>query len=500
MNSQFAPGHQRHQASTKPLIVALLLVAAFALLVSDTSLALPGEPSAVPIRDVASAATTTYTFRKWASPDAFYSAVADAHISLYEANTNFGGLGTMRLHSSSDGRERMLIKFDLSRLDPSSYVVEARLYLYAWYRTETYSLNAVAYRVRRHWAESEVTWNHAVGSTLWGAPGCRDALTDYDPGSVATTTLSYVNQWYSWDLTEMARDWVATPSSNEGVLIVAQGLSSQYQFRPSDVAEASYRPYLEVMVDEASPTPTSTVTATRTPTLTPTRTSTASPTATKTTVPGPTATPTATPTASPTPVLTPIARVFKQGVAPDSSYAGAEDTFLSSFSPDVSWAAHDSLRISGRFGGSERALLRFNLEGYVPENAHIHSAKLSLFAWARRTLYGLRISAYDVLRPWQAHQATWNLARSSEQWEEPGCEGLGTDRTEEPADSRFTYFTDYWYEWDVTSLVQQWVSDPACNRGVVLIGHPTEQEMHFRASEWRAPQQRPALWVLFSTP
>jgi hypothetical protein len=77
---------------------------------------------------------------------------------------------------------------------------------------------------------------------------------------------------------------------------------------------------------------------------------------------------------------------------------------------------------------------------------------------------------------------------------------VGGDREGNPVASRFAYFTNYFYEWDITSLVQQWVADPSTNHGLVLIGHPVDQDLRFRSSEWRVLEQRPRLSVVYTAP
>jgi hypothetical protein len=461
--------------------------------------------------EASNAATVTYVFQQWVSPDVFYAGVSDTQIDLYDAERNFGGETTMRLHSSTGGRKRLLIKFDISRIAPPATVVEATLHLYAWYRSQTFSVTAHAYRVRRHWAEEEANWNQATSSDLWSIAGCQDPLADHDPAQSDSATLIYTERWYTWDLTDMAQEWVNNPSSNEGVLIVAEGLSNEYQFRTSDSPSADVRPYLMITVSQeptpsptTPPTPSQTATVTSTPTNTPTPT--ISPTPTNTGPPTSTATQTQTPTVTPTltqtplPVLTPLAQVFQQGLYPSYDYAGASDTFLSLYRPNIPWGSDDGLRINGRDNGGERAMVRFDLDGYIPRHAHIHSAKLALFAWSRRTLYGLRISAYDVLRSWSGNEATWHEAHPVVPWGISGCDQVGNDRAGDAAASRFAYFTNYFYEWDITELVQRWVADPETNHGVILIGHPIDQDMRFHSSEWRAAQQRPKLSVVYTAP
>jgi len=441
----------------------------------------------------------TFMFRRWVSPDPFYAGVSDAYISLYEPDTNFGGLGTMRLHPGVDGRERILIKFDISRIHPSATVLQASLNMYAWYRNKTYNTAAYAYRVRKHWTETEASWNRAT-SSFWTVVGCKDPLFDYDPSMVATTTLSYVDNWYTWDVTQMAQQWVADPAGNEGVVIIATDLSTEYQFRTSEIISPDLRPYLVVTyyigallpTPTNSPTPTSTPTRTATPTIT--RTPAQSPTNTTTPTPG------STPSPTPTRPTAPVSQVFENGIYPVEAYSGASDTFLSFYRPDTPWGNDDGLRISGREFGTERTLVRFEVDGYIPHDAHVLNAKVGLFAWSRRTLYGIRVAAYDTLRYWHAAAATWNKASDDDAWGLPGCDQAGYDRESSPTASRFIYFTNQFYEWDVTSLVQGWVSEPETNKGLLFMGYNTDQDLRLRSSEWRVPSQRPKLTVVYTVP
>ena len=479
--------------SLVPVVLVLILVIALLAI----SPAIQSGSAASASADV----PVTIIFQKWVNPDPLYSGVADSYISLYEPDKNYGNIGTMRLNPGSGARERLLLKFDISRIGSPATIVEAKLYLYAWYRTQPYKLTAYAYKARRHWNELETTWRRASTADFWAISGCQDPVFDYDPSRVASTELSYTEMWYSWDVTQMVQDWALSPSSNEGVVIVADGSANQYQFRTSEIPGGSSRPYLEVKYYAGPPTPaatptrTATASATATSNLSPTPTRTATQTSTQTPVLSPTQTrtPTITPTRTPSP--TPVTKVFQF-----DSYLGASDTFLSFYRPETPWNGDDSLRISGRESGSERALVRFDLQGQIPSNAQVLSAKVSLFAWSRRTLFGMRVSAYDVLRSWNVDQATWNSASAMGTWGMAGCDEPGSDRVGEPASSRFVYFTNYFYDWDVTSLVQRWISNPASNRGVLFVGHDVDQDIRFRASEWRVESQRPRLSVTYLAP
>lgn len=408
-------------------------------------------------------------------------------------------ISLMRIHPAVAGRERGLIKFDISIIPTTATVLQATLYLYAWYWSYSFPLTIYAYRVKKHWNEHEATWEHATTADFWHTAGCNNPTFDYDPDSAVATTVSNERQYYTWDVTQMAQFWVANPLANEGVLLVADGLNVQYQFRTLE--SPNVRPYLVVTYLPSAPSPTPTRSATPTVTLahspTPTRTATPPGPPTPTSTPTITSTPTRVPTA--TPIPTPMERIFQQELLPFASYYGTTDTSLASYRPDTPWGNEDSLRINGRENGTERTLIRFDLEGYIPTNAHILSAKLSLFAWSRRTLYGMRVSAFGVLRPWDEATATWN-STGYEAWTTSGCEAIGSDRESTLLASTFVYFINKFYDWDVTPFVQRWVSEPWTNHGILLLGQNVNQEIRFRSSEWPVLQQRPKLTVIYTVP
>ncbi|MBC7260886.1 MAG: DNRLRE domain-containing protein, partial [Chloroflexi bacterium] len=341
------------------------------------------------------------------------------------------------------------------------------------YWSHSFPITIYAYRVIRHWNEREATWERATATNFWYTPGCNNPTHDYDPTSAVSTVVSNSRQYYAWDVTQMAQFWVANPLANEGVLLVGEGLSVQYQFRTSEIESIELRPYLVVTYLPSAPSPTPTysatpvvtptysptptysatpvVTPTYTPTITLTPTRSPTPTITFTPIhsPTPTNTPTRTPTPTrtltATPIPTPTQQIFQQELLPFTTYNGATDTSITSYRPNTPWGGEDSLRINSRDNGTERILIRFDLEGYIPTNAHILSAKLSLFAWSKRTLFGMRVSAFGVLRPWDEATATWNNATSYEGWTSPGCDAIGSDRAGDLLSSTFVYFTNRFY-------------------------------------------------------
>jgi len=502
MNQKACGPNPGHRMWKRFALVSLTLVFVLSMIIDTAGQGTLASVSVaqVPGQKDASAAATTLIFQRGVYPDIYYTGVVDTYISLYDPDVNYATLQTLRIHPNNAGRERVLIKFDISRIPSDSVVEEATLYFYAWYWTQAFPLTVRAYRVVKHWNVGDATWNRATATDFWLTAGCNNPGGDYDPASVSTTEISPNREYFSWDVTGMAQQWVTSPVSNEGVLLVAEGLSTEYQFRSSEIASTSLRPYLVITYRALHPTNTPTLTPTLTPTVTRTGT------ATRTTTPVPTLTPTRTPTITPTPTLRPTAtpiptpqqKMFQRGLYPSTMYGGVSDTSISFYRPDDPAGSDENLRVIGRGTGTERVLLRFELQDDIPASANVLSAKLSLFAWSRRTLFGLRVSAFGVNRFWDEATATWNNAHAFDTWASPGCDGVDADRQGSLVASRFVYFYNRFYEWDITPLVQQWVSDPSSNAGALLMGQGVDQEILFRSSQWRVLYQRPLLTVIYS--
>ena len=191
-------------------------------------------------------------------------------------------------------------------------VLEARLHLYVLGRTNAGYLFTSVHQVLTAWDGDVANWNLAAEGIEWGQAGANQVGNDRAGESLDQVTFKQTGQWVSYDITEAVRDWYDDPSSNHGLIIKGGGsVSVEYLLASSDFEAAEAQPWIEVVLGEASPTPTMSLTPTAspqpsdTPTVTPTFTDTATPTMTATTTHTPTPTCTATLTHTPTPTATP---------------------------------------------------------------------------------------------------------------------------------------------------------------------------------------------------
>jgi len=147
----------------------------------------------------------------------------------------------------------------------------------------------------------------------------------------------------------------------------------------------------------------------------------------------------------------------------------------------------------------ERALVRFDLVGEVPEEAEIRDATLRLYAVGG--VGEVTMSLYRVLRSWEEGQVTWAVRQGSETWRTPGCDAPGVDRERDPTAQRIVAGSLQWIEFDVTDLVQAWSSHSKDNHGVLVeaTGMVSTQYRLASSEHWK-PDWHPMLRVTYAAP
>jgi len=245
----------------------------------------------------------------YAGTDDTYIVSPDLEGSAAEAP--HGGSTTLPL--SHDARRRVLVQYELPELS-SLAAANVRSALLTLYLTGDRSmpLSVSAYAALRAWDGSTATWTKARSGVLWTSPGAAGPGTDIAAMPQAVAANVKTSGPYVFDVRTLVQQWLETPSTNHGVILIGSGTYSGQRslFASAEYADSSKRPLLEIeYLDEPlTPTPTrtatSTATATRTAEPTPTITRTATATATATNTALPTASATLTGTATRTPTVT----------------------------------------------------------------------------------------------------------------------------------------------------------------------------------------------------
>ena len=225
------------------------------------------------------------------------------------------------------------------------------------------------------------------------------------------------------------------------------------------------------------------------PTPTPTQTN----TPTKTLRPTITNTPLTTPVPQPTPTDT------RQPGAQEIVIRDFEDTFLDLWNLNTSYCSDWYLRL--RAPSVKHILIRPDLSE-VPPNSLIDEAVLKLYQTSD-TGQTNECSVYAVLRVWDCEKATWVHAAANSPWSVPGCDAAGTDRASNPSLERELFSTfpghpNYPVDFDVTTLIQQWLNKPDTNHGLVIICPAgTACEFIFASADYHDESLRPELMIRY---
>ena len=198
---------------------------------------------------------------------------------------------------------------------------------------------------------------------------------------------------------------------------------------------------------------------------------------------------------------------FQQGVSPDASYTGATDTYIDGENPATNNGPDGQFKL--HYDGRRRILIQFDLSARIPSNAVVTSASLQLNVKSRTyTKTTSEMGAYEVLRPWNELQATWQRAATGFPWAESGCSrsvGLDSDRAAEYTAVATLNATNVWASWGnvpMAALVQKWVNNPAANHGLIIVGlaENLPQWWTLHSSQSLSPDLRPKLVVNYFVP
>lgn len=181
------------------------------------------------------------------------------------------------------GKERALLKFDLTTLPADSIITTARLSLYLARANPATDAPMVMQvnRLAGAWTET-ITWQQ------------QEALTRLDAGGV-TTPVGAQPGWYDWDIRELVQQWLAAPAHGQTLSLLLTGDEGGAQreraFWAKDCKAADCEPQPgkrpQLVIEWLAPTATPTATATATPLPLPTATLTPLPSPTPTSMPTP---------------------------------------------------------------------------------------------------------------------------------------------------------------------------------------------------------------------
>jgi len=205
---------------------------------------------------VASGGGTTEEFGDATNTD-YSGTVEDTYANAGSSSTNFSSGTTLNTYTwpADTVANTTIIKWDLTDISTSATVTEATLYLY-----QTDSRDDSSYDVGVHKitgvdpSVSDLTWATYDGTNSWTG-GSDGGLSDIAAAEDTQALNRTDDEYKTWDVTDMVDDWVATPASNYGMMVIDDGSASVDSYRTfasSDATNASTRPKLIVTYSTAS--------------------------------------------------------------------------------------------------------------------------------------------------------------------------------------------------------------------------------------------------------
>ena len=447
--------------------------------------------------------------------------------------------------SSSVCRDVML--FDLSSYKTTDKISKATLSLYWYYPAGATRTSDTVVEIYRpvEWDPKYVTWNSRMSGVLWGTAGGswfdkNGASQGVTPYASLTFPAGKVpdNKYYEFDVTQLVQEYVSGKYKNTGFFLKAKTESGNYiAFYSADASNAAVRPKLMVTSTSGSTStdgvPVANAGADKTSTVGSAVTfdasastddkgiasyswdfdasngitseaSTVSATKTYTTAGTYTVTLTVTDTIGQKSTDT-LQVIVSAATNPAStvSYAPTYDNRLRESSATTVLSTTGYIDV-GRTTASFRDVMLFDLSSYKTTDT-ISKAILSLYWYYPAGATRTSDTIVEIYRPveWDPKYVTWNSRMSGTPWTTAGGNWFDKNGVSQGA-TPYASLTfagskvpdNKYYEFDVTSLVQEYVSGKYKNTGFFLKAK-TESGNYiaFYSNDWSNTAQRPKLTI-----
>ena len=504
------------------------------LTVTDTSGQISSDTLQVVVNPAAIPTTLSYT-------PLYDNRLRDLSATTVLSTTTYLDVGK----TSATCRDVML--FDLSKYKTTDMISKATLSLYWYYPAGATRTSDTIVEIYRpvEWDPKYVTWNSRMSGVLWTTKGGNwFDKNGVSQGATPYASLTFAgskvpdNKYYEFDVTSLVQDYVSGKYKNTGFFIKAKTESGNYiAFYSADASNAAVRPKLTVTSTSGSaPTdsaPVANAGADKTSTVGSAVTfdaiastddkgiasyswdfdssngitseaSTVSATKTYTTIGTYTVTLTVTDTIGQKSTDT-LQVVISAATTPVStvSYAPTYDNRLRESSATTVLSTTSYLDI-GKTTSSYRDVMLFDLSGYKTTDT-VSKATLSLYWYYPAGATRASDTIVEIYRPveWDPKYVTWNSRMSGTPWTTAGGNWFDKNAIAQGS-TPYASMTfagssmpdNKYYEFDVTQLVQEYVSGKYKNTGFFLKAK-TENGNYiaFYSADWSNTAQRPKLTV-----
>ncbi|MGB3907975.1 MAG: disaggregatase related repeat-containing protein [Methanomethylovorans sp.] len=515
----------------------------------------PAEPKLVASYDhdyVAAHGFPVYPFENVSGVDQntiiSYSATHDNRLRESNPRTVLSTTAYVDIGKSTT-RNRGVMLFDLSDHKTTDTIVKATLSLNWYYpsgKTRASDTVIEIYRPAK-WDPDHVTWRSSASDASWNTPGGdwfdkNGVLQGTTPYASVTFPADMVpdDQYHEFDVTQLVQEYVSGQYENTGFFLKAKEENANYiAFYSSDWPNTDQGPKLTVVINDTSspsvPPVTDTppvayagadqTTATDTDVTFDgsgstddkgiisyswsfgdgTTAETAVPQANHTYATAGTYTVTLTVTDTIGQTDADTLQVVVSGPTTIITHTPDYDNRLRQLSPNTVYPSSNFIDV-GRLGtASYRNVMWFDLSGYDPADT-ISQATLSLYWYYPAGVTRASDTVVEVYRPekWDPRYATWNSRMSATSWNTPGGDWFDKNGVAQGTTPYASVMfpagmvpDDQYHEFDVTQLVQEYVSGQYESTGFFLKARTEDNNyIAFYSSDWKNADQRPKMTVI----
>lgn len=154
----------------------------------------------------------------------------DTYINQSNPNTNYGSVTPLLVRPPA-GERRAFFRFDLASIPAGSTVLSATANFWA---TRGNNNPVYVHRITNAWTEAGATWNNSASA--------------FDPAVIASFTPTTNNQYYSADVTALARQWIDGTYANHGIVLIASSSAGESRYASREANGMDRDPYLTVVL------------------------------------------------------------------------------------------------------------------------------------------------------------------------------------------------------------------------------------------------------------
>ncbi|PLX83220.1 MAG: hypothetical protein C0617_11835 [Desulfuromonas sp.] len=370
----------------------------------------------------------------------------DTYVNAQAKTTNYGVAAQFGIDSGGAHDYYALLQIDPAAVPDGPQLLSAQLQLYMESFGGNSNAKFTAYRLLEPWTEGTgdgtrsddgATHTTSDGATPWSWPANYDSA---NPVATAAVNAA-LSGWHTWDVTPLMEGWRDGTYPNHGLVIIGNNQVRDAFFASDESPSEALRPRLEIIY--ACPCGGD---------------------------PG-------------------SAMILQPG-----PIAG-QDTYLFDGQPSINFGTGDRVYVSGKFNRMHHGLLRFDLSG-IPAGATIDSAILELNLEGISSTNTGTVSVHRLTRSWSESQATWSIYSTAAFWTSPGGDYDPTPVATTGIDIAALGPR----QWDVTPLVEAWVSGSENNNGLLLTASSEIDSAKFTSSDGVVDTARPKLAITYSCP